>query len=164
MAFFRVFFLSAVSSLVLAALPAAAKPKLDVSIAVTKEVADAKGAKATKTVAVKEAAPGEVLRYTISYVNRGDEVARDAVVDNPIPQGATYIGNSATGEGADILFSSDGGKSFAPPTKLTYQLRLPDGRTEARVATPGEYTHVRWTLRQVPPGAGGKLAFQVKVN
>src|SRR5438876_9441274 len=144
--------------------PALAKPRLVISIEQSKEVVDtAGGARNTRLVPARSAAPGEIVEYAVTYVNRGDEAATDAIIDDPIPRGSTYVANSASGDGAEITFSSDGGKSFATAVKLTYQIRLPSGAVEKRVATPAEYTHVRWKLKRVPPGATGKVAFRVKV-
>src|SRR5437764_8300342 len=152
-----------VLSLALSA-PALAKPRLVISIEQSKEVVDtAGGVRTTRMVPAKSAAPGEIVEYTLKYVNRGDDAATDAVIDDPIPRGSTYVANSANGDGAEITFSSDGGKTFATAVKLTYEMRLPSGAVEKRVATPAEYTHVRWKLKRVLPGATGKVAFRVKV-
>jgi uncharacterized repeat protein (TIGR01451 family) len=151
------------SALALSA-PALAKPRLVISIEQSKEVVDtANGARTTRVVPARSAAPGEIVEYTLTYVNRGDEPATDAAIDDPIPRGSTYVANSAIGDGAEITFSSDGGRTFATAVKLTYEMRLPSGAVEKRVATPAEYTHVRWKLKRVPPGSTGKVAFRVKV-
>jgi uncharacterized repeat protein (TIGR01451 family) len=115
-------------------------------------------------VPAQTVAPGDVVEYVLTYANQGTETATDVHVDDAIPKGTVYLANTATGEGAEVTFSSDGGKTFAPAVRLTYELRLPSGAVEKRVATPAEYTHVRWTLRSVPPGATGKVAFRVKVK
>ena len=142
-----------------------AKPKLEIAITAQKEVVETqKGVRVVKSVPAPAASPGEVIHYTLTYLNSGDEPATNAVVDDPIPKGSTYVANSATGEGAEITFSNDGGASYAPAVKLTYELKLPTGKVEKRVATPSGYTNIRWVLKRVPPGAKGVLEFQVKVN
>lgn len=147
------------------AAPALAAPKLAVSIAQFREVAEVKGGVRTaKLVPVQSVSPGDVVEYVLTYANQGDAPATDAHIDDAIPKGTVYLAGTATGEGAEITFSSDGGETFAPAVKLTYELRLPSGAVEKRVATPAEYTHVRWTLKQVAPGAAGKVAFRVKVK
>lgn len=151
--------------LVACATPAFAKPKLELSISQLKEVPERRtDDQSVRLVPSKDAQPGDVVQYVVAYANRGDELARDAVIDDPIPKGTTYLANSAAGDGAEITFSSDGGKTYAPPLKLTYEVRLPDGTVEKRVATPSDYTNVRWKLRAVPPGASGTVSFKVKVN
>lgn len=138
-----------------------AKPRLELTLEQFREVPD--GA-AVKLVPAKDVHPGEVVQYVLRYVNRGDEAARDAVIGDPIPPGTTYLAGSASGEGAEITFSSDGGKTFASAVRLTYEIKTPSGAVEKRIATPGDYTHVRWTLKSVEPGAGGTVFFKVRVN
>ena len=145
--------------------PALASPHIGFSIEQLKEVVESKGnSHTTRMVPAKSVSPGDVVEYVLTYQNSGDEAATNAVIEDPIPKGTTYIANSATGEGALIAFSNDGGKTFADPTKLTSEVRLLSGAVEKRVATPAEYTHVRWTIQRVPAGATGKVAFRVKVN
>jgi uncharacterized repeat protein (TIGR01451 family) len=145
--------------------PALAAPKITFSIAQLKEVAEQQGgARTTKLVPATSVAPGDVVEYVLTYRNEGDQPATDAQIDDAIPKGTTYLAGSAAGEGADVTFSSDGGRTYAPAVKLTYEVRLPSGGVEKRVATPAEYTHVRWTLKRVPSGATGKVSFRVKVN
>ena len=144
---------------------ALAAPRIVFSIAQFREVAEQKGgARTTRMVPAQSVSPGDVVEYVLTYANQGDAPATDANIDDAIPKGTTYLANTASGEGAEITFSSDGGKTFAPAVKLTYEFRLPSGAVEKRVATPAEYTHVRWTLKSVPPGATGKVAFRVKVK
>jgi uncharacterized repeat protein (TIGR01451 family) len=154
------------AALLLLVAPAAwAKPKMELSIQATKEVVQVvKGVRTTKRVPAESASPGEVMEYTLAYANRGDEAAREAVVDDPVPEGTRYVAGSATGAGADITFSVDGGKTFAKAEQLTVEVKLPGGKTEKRPASPDAYTHVRWTLKEVPAGTSGALAFRVQVK
>jgi uncharacterized repeat protein (TIGR01451 family) len=145
------------------AAPAAAAPKITFAIAQYREVVDPKGG-AAKLAPASAVSPGDVVEYVLTYRNEGDAPAADARIDDPIPKGTVYLANTASGEGAEVTFSSDGGKTVAPAVKLTYEYRLPSGAVEKRVATPAEYTHVRWTLKKVAPGATGKVAFRVKVK
>lgn len=140
---------------------ALAKPRLEIAIAQAREVLEGKK---TRMVPIQSASPGDIVQYTLTYANKGDEVANDAVIDDPIPKGTTFLANTAAGEGAEVSFSSDGGKNFAAPVKLTYEIRLPSGEVEKRVATPADYTHVRFLIKHVAAGASGNVAFRVRVN
>lgn len=152
-------------TVILTATVALAKPQVTIAIQTEKEVTTLQnGQKTTKRVAATNAAPGEILFYTLTYANAGNESATSAVVDNPIPTGTVYLPGSATGQGADISFSIDGGKTFKKPSLLTYEVKLPSGKLDQRVASPEEYTHVRWTITTIPAGGNGKLGFQVKVK
>lgn len=155
----------AVAAALAIAAPALAAPKIVFSISQSREVVEVKdGVRTTRMAPAQSVSPGDVVEYVLAYANQGDEAATDANIDDAIPKGTTYLAGTASGEGALITFSSDGGKTFAPAVKLTYEVRLPSGAVEKRVATPADYTHVRWTLKRVAPGATGKVSFRVKVN
>ena len=151
---------SSLAAILLLAGPAAAKPRIVIEIHQFKEVADGK---ATKLVPATAANPGDVVEYQLDFRNEGDEPATNAVIEDPIPKGTTYLANSANGE-AEITFSSDKGQTYAAPVRLTYEVKLPSGATEKRVATPAEYTNVRWTVKAVPAGGKGRVSFRVRVN
>ena len=149
----------------LIAAAALAAPRVEIAITQAKEVVETKaGQRESRFVPAKEVSSGDVVEYTLAYRNAGDQPARDAVIDDPIPKGTSYLAASAAGDNAEITFSTDGGKTFAPAVKLTYEIRLPSGQTETRSATPSDYTHIRWTVRSIAPGTSGKVSFRVRVN
>lgn len=155
-----------VAALMLAAMPftAWAQPKVTITIKAEKEVSvTAKGKQVKKRVAAKGVQPGEEIIYTLNYANSGTEAAKDVVISDPIPAGTSYIPGSAS-ELGDLTFSIDKGKSFKKPTLLTYELKGSVGKVEKKVATPDEYTDIRWTIPQVPAGGKGSVSFKVKVK
>lgn len=141
-------------------LPVSALAKPLVTIAITAEKVVAGG----KRTAASATAPGDTLAYTIAYMNRGDEKATNAVIDDPIPRGTTFIPGSAYGARTEIVFSIDGGKTFKRPSLLTYEVRHPDGTVEKRTASPERYTHIRWIISTIPAGANGRVGFRVRVK
>lgn len=149
----------------LTALPAWAKPKMEVTISASKEIVETvQNKKVKKEVSAQSAQSGDTLTFTVRYKNIGNETATNAVINNPISAGMSYIDNSVTGAHADISFSIDGGKSFKKPSFLTYEVKLPTGSMEKHTARPEEYTHIRWTIKSVPAGSGGELSYQVRVK
>jgi uncharacterized repeat protein (TIGR01451 family) len=142
-----------------------AAPRMSISITTSKEVTETvNGAKVKKLLPTKQAAAGDTLVYSLAYSNSGNEAATDAVINNPVSAGMSYIDNSASGDGADITFSIDGGKTYKKPSLLTYEIKQPNGSVQKYTARPEEYTHIRWTIRQVPAGKGGTLGFSVRVK
>jgi uncharacterized repeat protein (TIGR01451 family) len=142
-----------------------AKPLVSVSMKAEKDVTVVtKGEKLTKRVAATNADPGDVIFYTLNFVNSGDEAATNAVIDDPIPKGTVYLPGSAFGKDAEISFSIDGGKTFKKPSLLTYEVKLPNGKTEKRSASPEEYTNIRWTVSMIPAGGSGQVGFQVRMK
>jgi uncharacterized repeat protein (TIGR01451 family) len=157
--------LTVVSALLLLPMSALAKPMVSVSISAEKEVTViGNGKKTTKKVAATRIDPGDVIFYTLNYINSGDEAAYNAVMDDPLPKGTVYLPGSAYGAGAEVYFSIDGGKSFKKPSLLTYEVRLPNGKTDKRVASPEEYTHIRWVIKKIDAGAKGTVGFQVRIK
>lgn len=163
------FLIIAMVSLVICSSAAAAlenKPNLVLNLSVEKQiiVKNEEGTANIQWQEVTETEPGDILRYTISYVNAGNAEARNAVIVDPVPQGTTYIGSSAEGKDSQINFSLDG-KNFQSPPLLTYKVKQDDGTETEYKATPDMYTHINWTMsKPVPPGGSGTLNFSVKVK
>jgi uncharacterized repeat protein (TIGR01451 family) len=144
---------------------ALAKPLVSVSITAEKEVTVVKGGqKTTKKVAATRIEPGDVIFYTLNYINSGNEAATSVVLDDPIPLGTVYLPGSAFGDGAEITFSIDSGKSFKKPSLLVYELKGANGAKEKRTASPEEYTHIRWVIGKIEAGATGTVGFQVRIK
>jgi len=155
----------AILAALLLPMAAFAKPLVSVSITAEKEVTSVKnGQKTTKKIAATKIDAGDVLFYTMNYLNSGNEAATSAVLDDPIPQGTVYIPGSAFGAGAEITFSIDGGKTFKKPSLLIYELKNPNGSMEKRTASPEEYTHIRWVISKIDAGARGTVGFQVRIK
>ena len=138
-----------------------AKSLVSISMKAEKEVTVNK---LTKRVAVTTVNSGDEIFYTLNYVNSGDGVATNAVLDDPIPKGTVYVPGSAFGKDAEITYSIDGGKTFKKPSLLTYEVKLTDGKMEKKVASPEQYTNIRWTFGSIPAQGSGQVGFQVKVK
>jgi uncharacterized repeat protein (TIGR01451 family) len=116
---------------------------------------------AANNVAAK---PGDVLRFTLKAENKGDRLAKQLVLAQPIPQGTVYVLNTAISESpANIVYSIDSGKTFV--AKPTVKVSLPNGTIEERPAPAEAYTHVRWLLgRELLPKSTSKVFYQVRVK
>ena len=146
--------------------PAMARAAANIAVSITAEkevTVTENGKKVVKAVPAKQFAPGDTIIYTVNYMNTGNEAATNAVIDDPVPQGTSYVTNTATGEGADITFSIDKGKNYKKPTLLFYEVTV-NGKKEKKTASPDLYTNIRWTVATVPAGASGKVGFKVKVK
>jgi uncharacterized repeat protein (TIGR01451 family) len=105
--------------------------------------------------------PGDVVVFTNRYRNKGTTPAANVVVINPVPEHMIYVDLSAEGKGTKIEFSTDGGKTFAAPGKLT----VTDKEGRVRPALPKDYTHIRWTvIAPLSPGASGVVSFRARVQ
>lgn len=148
-------------SVMLMAVEVMAKPLISVSMKAEQEIIVNNQA---KRIAIDKVASEDVVVYTISYVNSGNEAATNAVLDDPIPRGTVYVNGSAFGNDADVTFSIDGGKTFKKPSLLTYEIKMPNGKVEKKTASPEQYTDIRWTISKVPAGGKGQVGFKVKVK
>lgn len=89
-------------------------------------------------------AAGDEVHYTIRVHNPGDVPVLDIVVTKRLPFGLGYIPGSAVGPACEVEFSTDGGATFAPASRM-----------------PGNFSHVRWILRRpLAPGATALLRFR----
>nr|WP_298719866.1 hypothetical protein [uncultured Steroidobacter sp.] len=100
---------------------------------------------------------GQVVYYTVRITNPTPVFANKVQVSQLIPANTTYLPGSASGPGAQVEFSIDGGLTFARPEDL----KQADGTR----APPERYTHIRWTLRNpLAPGATALARFRATFN
>ena len=125
-------------------------------------VSDETGARRLSAVLPPGAEQAERL-YTGRFRHVGVTPAELLEIILPVPAEMRYVAGSATGPGAVVEYSVDGGQRFAPPAGL----RIPTVGAEtapgsgSRQALPEDYTHVRWRLLgRFPPGTTGLVSFR----
>ena len=151
------FLLSAILMSVAALAAAEDAGYLEVQTTVHKQevIVNDAGESETRLVPADLVVPGESVFYTITFTNVGEDAADNVVITNPIADDLMYVDGSAFGPGMDILFSVDGGVTFASADELTV---VEDG--EVRDARSGDFTHVRWVMRNdLKAGAQGIARF-----
>jgi uncharacterized repeat protein (TIGR01451 family) len=151
----------------LASMPVAgyASPQISIQQLSEKEVVERQGDKnVIKRVPATSVDPGQKLIFTIRYRNRGSSAARNVVLDNRLPDNAIYLAGSASGKGAEVTFSSDGGQTYAAANRLRYQFVDRSGKTVTINAKPEHYTHVRWTVVNIEAGEAGQVSYAVRVK
>lgn len=100
---------------------------------------------------------GEVVYYTVRIKNPTSEYLRNVSVTQRIPVNTVYVPDSASGPGAEILFSIDGGVTFAAQDALK---RIGEGGVELP-ASADEYTHIQWRMKNaLAPGAVALARFR----
>jgi uncharacterized repeat protein (TIGR01451 family) len=148
----------------LATAPVFAAPKMTMEMKAEKDVVVVeKGKQVKKRVEAQSQVSGEVVIYTISYRNEGDEAATNVRFDNKVPEGTAYVADSAKGN-ADITFSIDNGKNYDKPANLKYEIVNAKGDKEMVVAPPEKYTDIRWILPQVAAGGSGQMVYEVRIK
>jgi len=139
------------------AFTAAAQSHIDVQTTVQKEEVflNDTGEEEKRLVPAEKVLPGETVYYTITFTNTSDEVADNVVVTNPIAEELMYLDGSAFGPGMDIVFSVDGGETFAAADELNVT-----ENGETRAAEAKDFTHVRWVMQNdLAAGAQGSARF-----
>lgn len=100
---------------------------------------------------------GEVVYYTVRIKNPTSEYLRDVSVTQRIPVNTVYVPDSASGPGAEVLFSIDGGVTFAAEEALK---SIGEGGVAHR-ASEDEYTHIQWRMKNaLAPGAVALARFR----
>jgi uncharacterized repeat protein (TIGR01451 family) len=122
-----------------------------------------KGEKVLKRVDVGKATkgPGDTVVFTTQYANTGKQPATGVVIVNPIDEHMTYVERSAEGSNTRIEFSTDGGKTFGAPEKLT----ITDSKGMSRPSRGEDYRHIRWVLVKPLGGEGkGSVSFKARIK
>jgi uncharacterized repeat protein (TIGR01451 family) len=138
----------------------AARPevKMQLAAAVERDSALVPLDKLDKTSVVK---PGEILDWTITSENSGNAAALEYKTVGHIPQGTTFVADSAKAEGAKAVYSIDGGKSYS--AQPTIEVKQADGSVKRVPAPVSMYTEIRYEWAD-PLAQGGKLSASYKVR
>jgi uncharacterized repeat protein (TIGR01451 family) len=94
-------------------------------------------------------AAGDEFVLTIEFANVAGVTTDGVRITTAIPDGMSYVPGTATGPGGEVLFSTDGGRTFATEQELAARAAA----IVPRPTTPLHYTHVRWVL-EAPLEAG----------
>ena len=113
------------------------------------EAVDESGEVKTELVPVQTAIPGDEVVYTVTFTNVGKQEADNIRITNPIPEHMRLVQGSAFGPGTEVVYSTDGGVTYA----AAEQLKVVDENGIERLASADDYTHIRWALN-APLGVG----------
>jgi uncharacterized repeat protein (TIGR01451 family) len=119
---------------------------------------DERGSTATRLVPAAKVVPGDGVTWTIVANNVCTAPAGDVAITNPVPQHMRYVGSSAFGPGAQIVFSLDG-NTFAAPEALV----VAEADGSRRAARADEYSAIRWVLPR-PMGPSESLMVRYRAT
>ena len=108
------------------------------------------------------ARPGQVVEYRLFARNESETTlpAGTVVITGPVPDGTTFIANSATPTNERILteFSVNSTDFGEPPL-------IVESGDERRAAEPADYRAARWTLLEpLEPGSEEPFIYRVTVD
>jgi len=149
-------------SLTITTLPSLAADSIELSMTAHEQVVqvDADGHSKTVLVEPTSVIPGDIIVYTTHYKNNGAETATNIAVTNVIAKEMHYIAGSADNNHTAVTYSVDGGKHFGAEQDLVVATK--DGKS--RPATANDYTHIRWQISELKPGAEGSVSYKARVR
>lgn len=104
--------------------------------------------------------PAETL-FSLRFRYEGEAPAEGLRIVQAVPEGMHYLAGTATGPGAVVRFSVDGGRTFGPAESLT--VTEPEPETAQKPAVAADYSHIRWDLPGLhPPGISGLVSFRAR--
>lgn len=127
-----------------------------------REVTNADGSTGERLVATTSAVAGQTIEYRVYAKNSssGSLSAGTVQIVGPIPQGMTYVADSATVDDDRYIteYSVDG-RNFSEPHVVVGE------GSNRRVADPSEYTTIRWTvLVEMAPGQEEEFIYRVVLD
>ena len=126
---------------------------------IEQQVVNEKGEKSSKLVPASTVVPGVEVIWTVTANNVCKKPSDKVTINNAVPAHMSYVANSATGPGSDIIYSLDG-KTFGADGQLTVS---ENGAT--RKARADEYKHIRWVFKDsLQPGATAFARFRAVLN
>jgi uncharacterized repeat protein (TIGR01451 family) len=159
-------------AVLLGAPKAIATDGLEISLVaeVRQEIEVSPGRRITRLVPARVLRQGQEIYYTVRIRNTASVPVPNVEVMQRIPQNTSYVPDSASGPGAIITVSADGGVTFGEEGTLTVTDRyavvllestLQDKAQLTRPAMARDYTHLRWRLRNpLAPGAVALARFR----
>lgn len=149
-----------------AAAQSAAAPRPDVRITMSGTVARPKDGVTTETPAESAGTirRGETIRWTVSWVNKGEAAANNFKTTAAITPGTRLLPDTIKlPEGATVTFSIDGGKTYSASPQVS--VRQPGGGVKNEPAPVESYDHIRFeSPSRVAPGTGASATFEVRVK
>jgi uncharacterized repeat protein (TIGR01451 family) len=101
------------------------------------------GRETVKLAPANRVVPGDQVIYTLEIRNTGAAAVHAPTVTHPIPAHMAYVADSATGPGAEMSYSVDGGHTFDRPENL----QAVDAEGHLGEAKAQDYTHIRWKFK-----------------
>lgn len=142
------FLVMAGASIVAAESPSKDSSKGNISVRAIAEVevrVPQNGRVISKLMPADRVVPGDEVIYTLEIRNTVAMALPPPTVDYPVPEHLSYVADSASGPGADVSYSIDGGQTFDRPENL----KVIDAQGVKHTAGPELYTHIRWQLKHI---------------
>ncbi len=115
-------------------------------------------------LAAKEVEPNQLVEYQLTYTNVGESKINGLTVVGPVPEGTTYVSDTANADvDAALQVSIDGGKTFEPEPVIRLETRE-SGEVVEKVVPPEQYTHLKWKAQDAITADGGTQFYTYRVR
>ena len=89
--------------------------------------------------------PDQLVEYQLTYVNKSASNVDGLTVVGPVPEGTTYVSDTANADvQARLLVSIDGGKTFESEPVIRTETKS-TGEVIEKIIPAEQYTHLKWT-------------------
>ena len=117
-----------------------------------------------KLVAANDVEPSQIVEYQLTYTNKGASRISGLTVVGPVPEGTSYVSNTAVADGtASLKVSIDGGLTFESEP-VTREVVKDNGEVTEKVIPPDQYTHLQWIAQSAIEAEGGKQLYRYRVK
>lgn len=115
-------------------------------------------------LAAKEVEPNQLVEYQLTYTNVGESKINGLTVVGPVPEGTTYVSDTANADvDAALQVSIDGGKTFEPEPVIRLETKE-SGEVVEKVVPPEQYTHLKWKAQDAITADGGTQFYTYRVR
>jgi len=117
-----------------------------------------------KLSAATDVEPNQLVEYQLTYTNKGESNIDGLTVVGPVPEGTSYVSDTAnTDVAAALLVSVDGGKTFESEPVVRVETKS-SGEVVEKIIPPEQYTHLKWQAENAINADGGTQFYSYRVR
>jgi uncharacterized repeat protein (TIGR01451 family) len=108
--------------------------------------------------------PDQLVEYHLTYVNQGASGVNGLTVTGPVPEGTSYVTDTAAADvAAQVTVSIDGGVTFEEEP-VVREVVKENGEVAEQIIPVDQYTHIQWKALDELSGEGGKQLYRYRVR
>ncbi|MEM7255798.1 MAG: hypothetical protein AAF404_00255 [Pseudomonadota bacterium] len=108
--------------------------------------------------------PDQLVEYHLTYVNKSIQGIDGLTVTGPVPDGTSYVTDTAVADvSASLMVSIDGGVTFEQEPVIREVVK-DNGEVAEQVIPVDQYTHIQWQAHSELAGKGGTQLYRYRVR
>ena len=117
-----------------------------------------------KLSAATDVEPNQLVEYQLTYTNKGESNINGLTVVGPVPEGTSYVSDTASADvAAELLVSIDGGQTFETEPVVRLETKT-SGEVVEKIIPPEQYTHLKWQAENAINADGGTQFYTYRVR